>query len=310
VKTARPFAELPIPKLEGDPMTRLLVGVVTWCFLGVAFATAADTKLTYVDLQPQANQKLADSFGSGVEGNNLAELPKGEQTFAGIKFKIDEGAIQLGSKVLDKMPEKVTIPVNRAFATLHLLHATQYGGGPNKPGDDWFVEDNTPIGEYRVQYEDSSTVLIPIVYGQDVRDWFYVEGEKEPSRSKVAWKGSNGRAPQVGARIRLYLSSWENPSPAKKVTAIEYTSRKDQTVAAPFCVALTLEEKPEKAVQAVTKWEYKIVRAVDNPTAMEAILNKLGEEGWECVGTVSRAADGRAGTRGGGTQVICKRPKR
>src|SRR5205823_6181546 len=116
----------------------------------------------------------------------------------------------------------------------------------------WYVEDDTPIGEYRVHYEDGTNAVIPIVYGKDVRDWFYVEDEKEPSRGKVAWQGNNGRAPQVGARIRLYLSTWENPSPGKKVTTIDYSSRKDQTVAAPFCIAMTLEEGPEQAARG--KW--------------------------------------------------------
>jgi hypothetical protein len=126
---------------------------------------------------------------------------------------------------------------------LHMLHATQFGGGPNKPGNPWFVADGTLIGEYRVNFADGSAIIIPIVYGQDVRDWFYVDGEKEPSRSKVVWKGDNQWATRVGARIRLYATTWENPWPDKSVTTIDYSSKKDETAAAPFCVAITAEEK-------------------------------------------------------------------
>jgi hypothetical protein len=125
---------------------------------------------------------------------------------------------------------------------LHILHATCFGGGPNKEGNPWFVKDGTTIGEYRVTFEDKSAVNIPIVYGEDVRDWFYVGGEMETARGKVVWKGENDRATAVGAKIRLYMTTWENPTPDKKVVSIDYLGKKGETVAAPFCVAMSTEE--------------------------------------------------------------------
>jgi hypothetical protein len=225
-------------------MKRSLVVVVAYCTLGVALAVPVDQKLTYVDLQPKFNQKLTDNLGTGAEGNNLTELPTGEQTLGGVKFKVGDGLVQLGSTVLDKMPEKVEgIKIDRKLTRLHILHATAFGGGPNKEDSPWFVKDDTLIGEYKVNFEDKSADTIPIVYGRDVRDWFYVEGEKDVTRGKVVWKGDNARATQVGAKIRLYLTTWENPKPDQKVISIDYVSRKDDTVAAPFCVAMTLEGK-------------------------------------------------------------------
>jgi hypothetical protein len=212
--------------------------------VGVALAAPVDRKLTYIDLRSKVNQKLTDNLGTGADGNNLNELPTGEQTFGDVKFEIGDGLIQLGSKVLEKMPEKVEdIKIDRTLTKLYILDATAFGGGPNKEGDPWFVKDDALIGEYQVKFEDKSAEIIPIVYGQDVRDWFYVEGEKELTRGKVIWKGENARAKQVGAKIRLYLTTWENPKPDKKVISIDYISKKDETVAAPFCVALTLERK-------------------------------------------------------------------
>jgi hypothetical protein len=119
----------------------------------------------------------------------------------------------------------------------------QDGGGPNAPGTEWHVEDDTPIGEYKIYYEDKSDETIPIIYGKDVRDWWFREDEKETSRSKVAWKGENDLAKKYECKLRLYLTTWENPKPDKKIVSIDYIGRKDETVAAPFCVALTLEEK-------------------------------------------------------------------
>jgi hypothetical protein len=142
------------------------------------------------------------------------------------------------------MPEKVEgIKVGRTFKRLHLLHATQFGGGPNREGSAWFVKDDTPIGEYRVHYADRSVVTIPIKYGQQVRDWFFIDGEKGVSDGKVAWTGDNQRAQQVGARIRVYLTTWQNSRPGKKVVSIDYIVYKDKTVAAPFCLAMTAEMK-------------------------------------------------------------------
>ena len=226
-------------------MKRLLSAVVI--VVGVSLVIAAplpEPKFAYIDLQAKTNHKLSDDLHTGTDGNDLKVLPRGEQMLGGVKFKIGDGFIQLGSKVLEKMPAKVEgIPVGRTFAKLHILHATGFGGGPNKEGDAWFVKDGTAIGEYRVNFEDRTAAVIPIVYGQDVRDWFYVEGEMEPSKGKVAWKGANAFSKQVGAGIRLYASTWENPTPNKKVVSIDYLSRKGDTVAAPFCVAMTVAGK-------------------------------------------------------------------
>src|SRR5262245_53550938 len=146
-------------------MKRSLAVVVLYCTLGAALAVPADKKFTHVDLQPKFNQKLTDNLGTGAEGNNLTDLPTGEQSFGGVKFKVGDGLVQLGSTVLDKMPEKVEgIPIGRKFTKLHILHATAFGGGPNKEDSPWFVKDDTLIGEYKVNFEDQSADTIPVVY--------------------------------------------------------------------------------------------------------------------------------------------------
>ena len=91
-------------------------------------------------------------------------------------------------------------------------------------------------------WEDDTTVTIPIVYGKDVMDWWCYEGNGEPTVGKVAWKGENEGAKTLNATIRLYTMTWENPKPDKKVKSIDYSTMKD-TICAPFCVAMTAEEK-------------------------------------------------------------------
>ena len=48
-------------------------------------ASAAD-EFVPVDLQPFGNHKLAEGFGNGLETNNLASLPSGDQKLDGCKF--------------------------------------------------------------------------------------------------------------------------------------------------------------------------------------------------------------------------------
>jgi len=225
-------------------MNRILALAIV---VGVAAVAAAedDKKKTFhfVDLQPHANQKRADNMGRGFPGSSLSSLPGGEQSFGGIKFKVGEGLLQLGSTILEAKPEKIAgIKVDAKCAKVHILHATCFGGGPNQAGSPLFVKDGTTIGEYRLTFEDKSTVAIPIVYGEDVRDWFYVEAEAGPDRGRIAWNGENERSAEVGAKIRVFQTEWKNPKPDSKVVSIEYLGRKSETPAAPFCVAISLEE--------------------------------------------------------------------
>jgi hypothetical protein len=201
------------------------------------------TKLPYVDLQPKANQKLAGSFGSGIQGNNLGTLPRGEQIFAGVKFMVSDGLLQLGRKeppLKEPRPDRVEgIKVNKAFWKLHLLHGTV--GGAYKPQQ--FVNDGTKIAEYKVHYEDGTTEVIPVIYGQDLRDFFNHDDSSPVTRGKVAWRGENDYTQGSGKQlIRVYLSTWENPQPTKSVASIDFVKVGD-TPAAPFCVAMTLEDK-------------------------------------------------------------------
>lgn len=220
-----------------------LAGVATMAASCCAIAGArAEEQVRYIDLEPKANLMLGDSLGSGIEGNNLAELPTGEQTLGGVKFKIGPGLIHLGSKLLPSLPEKVEgIAVDGKINKLHILHATCYGRGPEDAR--WYVKSGTLIGEYVVQYDDKSAEGIPIVYGEDVCDWFFGADDPEPSRGKVAWKGDNGFAGQVNCRVRLYVSTWTNPKPDKKVVRIDFISRKEESRAAPFCVSMSVEAK-------------------------------------------------------------------
>jgi hypothetical protein len=210
----------------------------------VAAPAAKDKGFVPIDIQKHGNKDVTTNFAGGSEENVLKGFPTGEATLGEVKFVIGKKLVLLGSTAQKEEPAKVEgIAVGRAVQKLHFLHANGYGGGPNKEGSDWFVKDGTPIGEYTVRYEDKSSVSIPIVYGDHTRDWFYTPDEKEPAKAKVVWSGENPFAESVGSKVRVYLMSWDNPHPDKKVVAIDYSSKKDETPAAPFCIAITAEVK-------------------------------------------------------------------
>ncbi|MGA2617426.1 MAG: hypothetical protein ABSF26_07440 [Thermoguttaceae bacterium] len=199
-------------------------------------------KLTCLDLGRFANRKCAETTGH-QQGNHLKELPRGEQTFAGVKFRIGDSVVQLGSTRWSEAPVKVEgIPVRRRIVKLYILHATQFGGAQFQ------VPDGMTIAQYRVRYEDGSDVLIPVVSGQDVRDWWCNDCGKPVTRGQVVWAGRNEAVQPRNSYLRLYLSVWENPHPERAVAGIDYISR--MTAAAPFCVAMTVEEPAVRAAVA------------------------------------------------------------
>jgi hypothetical protein len=220
-------------------MTRLLPLLPVLFALGSV--PAPPGKFLAVDLQPKANQKLADSLGG--DGNELT-VPKGEKTFDGVHFKIGTGFLHLGSTQLKDRPDKIEgIKLDKTCIKIHILQATQFGndteGGPR------YVADGTKIAEYKINYDDKSTETIPVVFGEDVRDWWFSAASKGVSRAKVVWSGDNEMAKGLEQRIRLYMTSWDNPHPDRKIASIDYV-RVGEGAGAAFCVAITLEAKEPK----------------------------------------------------------------
>lgn len=229
-------------------MNRSVVSACLFVTTIVSGAHAGDKEFTYIDLQPKANQKLEEGFHGARKSsaNDLAYLPQGEQKFAGVKFKTDEACIQLGSTELPKFPKKVEgIKVNKTFAILHILHATAFSFRAEANSE--FQKSDKVIARYTIIYDDGTKEVIPVVYAKDVCDWWFhpEKFDRGVTRGKVAWVGTNKLLKDSkryeGFKVRLYLTTWKNPKPDKKVVAIDYSVGKWPT--APFCVAMTAEGK-------------------------------------------------------------------
>jgi hypothetical protein len=187
----------------------------------------------FIDLKEYANGKLKENLHSNrYEGNDLSSLPTGKQKLGDHTFFIGEKLLQLKSAQVAERPEKIEgIKVNRTMKKLHFLNACGYSAEPD-----------TVIGKYIVRYDDESTAEIEIVYGRDVVDWWAYPDQAAPTKGKVAWEGENAASKGFEAKIKLYVLTWENPKPDKKVATIDFVATKPDQSAAPFCVAITAEE--------------------------------------------------------------------
>jgi hypothetical protein len=214
----------------------LTAGVASLAVAGLLCAAPVPTPRgpVFVDLGPHANAKLNQPFHGDRAGNDLAALPTGKQTFAGVPFVVGDSVVQLGSTLLPGKPKKVTgIKVGSHAARLHFFHSCGHSGG---------TPEGTVVARYVVHYEDDSTATIEVVWGRDVKDWWIAPGERGPTKSKVGWEGENALVKATGSKIQISVTTWENPSPAKKIVSLDYVAA-DNVPAAAFCVAITAEVK-------------------------------------------------------------------
>jgi len=197
-----------------------------------ALEIAPRGKMSPIDLSRAANWGTSDWAGGSFHGNGLAELPKGEQSLAGVTFAISEQMLQLGGP-LDAPAKIEGISVGRKLRRLYLLQGSQ-GTGAARP-------DGVALATYKIRYADGTQESLPVELGKDVRDWYDFDQGKPVSRGRVVWTGSNTSSSRRGTTLRLYLGVWNNPHPEKPVATIDFT-KGDEPLYAPFCLAMTAEE--------------------------------------------------------------------
>jgi hypothetical protein len=193
--------------------------------------------IQFISLKGHTNVKLSENLHSDrFPDNNLKSLPTGKQKLGDVEFEIGDGVLQLGSAgspdVATKPSKIEGIKVGRTLKKLHFLQACGYS-----------TEPDTVIGKYVIHYDDKTTAEAEIVYGKDVVDWWAYPDRAAPTKGKVAWEGENEAAKGFDAKIKLYLMTWENPKPDKRVEKIDFVATNPEQPAAPFCVAITAEDK-------------------------------------------------------------------
>jgi hypothetical protein len=120
------------------------------------------------------------------------------------------------------------IAVGRQCRRLHFLHAACNAA---------LIEDGPEIGNYTVHLADGTQYQIPLVLGRELVDWHIQRRKTEAF--VTAWEGENPRSRQLGKKIRLFKTTWENPRPEVQVRAVDFTAACPGPC--PFLVALTAD---------------------------------------------------------------------
>ena len=166
-------------------------------FYPLDLSSVANRRLTALGGRPEA--KVLTDQGE----NDLRGLPLGEVKFLGVPFAIPAGdasqLVVLRGQSHEAYPNQIEIPVGKRAGNIYFLH-----------GSAW----SAPlVGTYRVVYEDSTEVRVPLRLRMELFDWW------QPGRTHVAevgWRGANPLHHNVG----LALFPWANPHPAKTIRAI------------------------------------------------------------------------------------------
>lgn len=84
-----------------------------------------------------------------------------------------------------------------------------------------------------VHYRDGRSEEIPILRGQDLRDWLVTSDLGSTRSSSVAWTGTNSnRAPSA-------QRTWKNPYSYVEIQSLDLVTK--MTKCAPFVIAITTE---------------------------------------------------------------------
>jgi hypothetical protein len=194
---------------------------------------AAGPELT--DLTFAYTAPLTERWYPGPAENTLAALPRGLRKFDGTLFDV-RGIVQLGGGEIASYgasgypPRIRDIPIERWVKKLHFLQ-----GAVSEVGD------GVVIGSYRIFYNTTRQVEVPLVYGGNVRAlWQPLAANAALTNAAIAWRGQNPATQPRGLELRLYQFTWENPWPAEQIVALDFSTANAN--AAPFLVALTAED--------------------------------------------------------------------
>jgi hypothetical protein len=182
-----------------------------------------------LDLTTHYNALLADSW-QGFPGDTLAGLPIGLQTFGGVPFDV-RGLIQMHVHWLPAgFPKNVEgIKVSQKCRVIHFLHGTAFG-----------PLSQLNLARYFIHYMDRQVREIPIVYGQNIGDWWFdPKNPFEPTEAKVVWTGTNDAAKAYGRSVRLFLFTAKNPLADVPIDTISMASSAEDS--ALFLIAVTVE---------------------------------------------------------------------
>lgn len=210
-------------------------GVRTWQIDASKIIDVAREDVVPIDLRPYVNRGFKDDVDGDQKGgwtdqgnNDFRMMPLGEQIFAGVPFEIidpatnnDRSCIVLAGTARPYFPQSVEgIAVNGHFKRLFFLQTAAWSS-------------NIKAGEYRINYEDGTTVKIDIVGGINIGDWWFPVDLPQANVGLIIENPLNHK-------VGLWVMPWDNPWPEKKIATIDFISEFGDIV--PVLVAISGEK--------------------------------------------------------------------
>jgi hypothetical protein len=187
---------------------------IFFAYTGASLPDPEPVAYTPLSLGDEAKMSL-DCSGdfpwlNGGGGNDMAGLPRGKVTLAGIPFTVDRAA---GVGHSDPYAAEVRIETGAKLAgAVCLLHSSSGGSWSHLP---------QVVGHLVLEHEDGSEDVLPIEQGRHVTGWWYPSLEGD--RAGVAWRGPNGKSSDVGVCWCVI----ENPQPLKPLARVHLRSASD-----------------------------------------------------------------------------------
>jgi hypothetical protein len=172
---------------------------------------------TPVDLTRVANMDLTGQGAPGVpawfgntDGNDMRNLPTGEQHFGGAPFRIIDPAANGRRAVVVVSARlgspRVEIPIHATAPALHLVHV-QDGAGAS----------GVAVA-LRFEYEDGSARSLYLMNGRQLANTFWPHLKADDAG--IAWRGPNGLCADCG----VFWAAVANPEPAKPIARLVFTA--------------------------------------------------------------------------------------
>lgn len=240
-----------------------------------------------IDLAPYTNMDHFDQGTSNVfpwmnskrKGDDLRELPLGDQQFANIHFKIIDPSRNGRKSVVavsrqKNFPKAVQIPFNDTAGCIYLLHTSTKPSSEQVAGVVTFV------------YADSSRKTNYMIMDKHLTYWWF--SKLNTDYSGIAWYGKN----QVSEGVGLSWCAINNPSPSKKISHIVLQAPEDDGIYTTLAVSASNREHyvPVKATSfgGPDNWAAAIamqallegLAGVRNEEASQALQQAIVEPRW------------------------------
>jgi hypothetical protein len=210
--------------------------MVRFAYTGAFDPPPPAQQFTPIDISAHANMDLRGEGGEGAlgwmdaeTGNDLRNMPVGDQTFAGAPYAIVDPAgngrrSAIGVSQREGFAKSVRLPIGKKAGAIRLVHTANRVGPSNVGGLLTFIyDDGTRHPQYMVQ-------------GTHFTGWWFPHFTTKTAG--VAWSGPNDKSTSVGP-------SWVelvNPHPEKTIAAIEFAGTDEGATYA--VLAVTLADRP------------------------------------------------------------------